>query len=565
MGNVLVHDFPYDNESIRKFKSTFEALQLRRKEVARLYRIFTTYDEDKNGTISINEFMDHLRLGQTVFRDRVFSIFDSDRNGKVDFKEFVLALWNYCTLSRATLDLFTFDLYDTDSTGELSNEEIFEMLHDLYGSGIASNQNALHVIHELAKSPYAMDVDRFRSFAQTHPSVLFPAFQLQHLLRKRILGVGFWESASNRRIEVTQGKYIPIARFVELNVNEHAYEDNVTMALSVTKRADLVLKNTGTHHYRSSFAQSNDTVDTVESLKESPLRSSLKDSSKKHSSPPAQKFEKFSQKKTLLQRLADTRFISQKNMYEALSQNSVTKYVVPPEPRDISERISMRLSSRGNSPKPPVETPSGSGRYEANGSNKLIDLASGKRNSNASAPKRYEVDGGGGSPPRSRKVSKEIDADQEWGTAPLRVKPLKDKDQMDIVRQLLLNGDNTSSGVNMSNRSGKASPQRPQQSAANRIKSIKEESLYGERPHSASHKREETHSNSPSTSPIRRKSLDEGVRNVSFYKLDPTLVGKSQHRANLDQHRHARELELNRSDAINIFEPQKKHNRRGTL
>jgi hypothetical protein len=61
-----------------------------------------------------------------------------------------------------------------------------------------------------------MDIQRFRYFVQTHPTLLFPAFQLQHALRKRILGVWFWQRAANRRIELTHGKYLPVAQFVEL-------------------------------------------------------------------------------------------------------------------------------------------------------------------------------------------------------------------------------------------------------------------------------------------------------------------------------------------------------------
>lgn len=86
--------------------------------------------------------MNHLEMGATVFRDRVFSIFDEDSSGQIDFREFVLSLWNYCTLSKATLDLFAFDLYDTDNNGELSSDEVKEMLHDIYGNEVATHPAA---------------------------------------------------------------------------------------------------------------------------------------------------------------------------------------------------------------------------------------------------------------------------------------------------------------------------------------------------------------------------------------------------------------------------------------
>lgn len=42
----------------------------------------------------------------------------------------------------ALVAMFAFDLYDTDSTGNLSPKEIDRMLHDLYGAEAATHQQA---------------------------------------------------------------------------------------------------------------------------------------------------------------------------------------------------------------------------------------------------------------------------------------------------------------------------------------------------------------------------------------------------------------------------------------
>jgi Ca2+-binding EF-hand superfamily protein len=65
-----------------------------------------------------------------------------NRSGKIDFREFVLSLWNYCTLGNATLDIFTFDLYDKDRSSILSKIEMEQMVMDLYGKNFQSNPKA---------------------------------------------------------------------------------------------------------------------------------------------------------------------------------------------------------------------------------------------------------------------------------------------------------------------------------------------------------------------------------------------------------------------------------------
>jgi hypothetical protein len=61
-----------------------------------------------------------------------------------------------------------------------------------------------------------LDVDAFVNFARTHHALLFPAFQMQSALQAKVLGVSFWENHANRRIEISKGKFVPIARFMEL-------------------------------------------------------------------------------------------------------------------------------------------------------------------------------------------------------------------------------------------------------------------------------------------------------------------------------------------------------------
>ena len=93
----------YDNEEIAEMRAQFETLQLSGRDVSKLLNVFNQVDADHSKFIGCVEFLTLMNVERTPFSERVFSIFDEDHSGKIDFREFVLSLWNYCTLSPATL------------------------------------------------------------------------------------------------------------------------------------------------------------------------------------------------------------------------------------------------------------------------------------------------------------------------------------------------------------------------------------------------------------------------------------------------------------------------------
>ncbi|CAM9668301.1 unnamed protein product, partial [Ectocarpus fasciculatus] len=94
----------------------FRSLALSEKSVEKFWQIYKKIDMDGSGTIEIKEMLVHFDIDRTKFTKRVFSIFDEDNSGEIDLREFILALWNYCTLGKATLVIFAFDLYDKDGS-----------------------------------------------------------------------------------------------------------------------------------------------------------------------------------------------------------------------------------------------------------------------------------------------------------------------------------------------------------------------------------------------------------------------------------------------------------------
>jgi len=124
--------------------------------------------------------------------------------------------------------MFAFDMYDSDGSGEISPNEVTQMLTDLFGKHeVKTNQHAKVMAAELLdhaknfRDPFT--IDTFRAFVKTHQALLFPAFQMQLALQRKFLGTAFWEKNADRRMEICNGKYISVGAFIA----EHAQSQSV--------------------------------------------------------------------------------------------------------------------------------------------------------------------------------------------------------------------------------------------------------------------------------------------------------------------------------------------------
>lgn len=135
-----------------------------------------------------------------------------------------MSLWNYCTLSKAALIMFAFDLYDNDNSGEIDIGEVELLLKEVYGREFQSNTHAQTIMAKLRGSELGLarniNVDQFREFCRTHPAVLYPAFVLQTQMQEKILGSKFWIACSNARVALSSGAYVDIAAILHAHVNE---------------------------------------------------------------------------------------------------------------------------------------------------------------------------------------------------------------------------------------------------------------------------------------------------------------------------------------------------------
>ena len=206
--------------TLLEWRSDFEALQFKENDIGRLYRIYNKIDEDRSGLIDYMEMLNYLDIERTPFSKRVFTMFDEDGSGKLDFKEFVMSLWNYCTLSKSTLVLFAFDIYDKDSSGEIEGKEVQQMLQEIYGKSYKNNIQALAISKLIETDLGDVDLEEFKEFSRNHPAMLFPAFYMQQLIQKGVLGEQFWKYYSSKRIELSKGEWVPIVDFMQIHIDK---------------------------------------------------------------------------------------------------------------------------------------------------------------------------------------------------------------------------------------------------------------------------------------------------------------------------------------------------------
>lgn len=76
----------------------------------------------------------------------------------------------------------------------------------------------LRVTKELAELEAKGEVglDQFLEFSRTHHSLLWPAFQMQLALKKKMMGVGFWQTHAERRVKLSKNKYVKIKDLLQL-------------------------------------------------------------------------------------------------------------------------------------------------------------------------------------------------------------------------------------------------------------------------------------------------------------------------------------------------------------
>jgi Ca2+-binding EF-hand superfamily protein len=214
---------PAEEAVWKRWGHVLQMLHFTTDEFKMLVHYFNKMDKDGSGAITLKEFLYFLQLENNEFFRRAFSILDEDGSGEIDFGEFVVSLWNYCTLSEHSLMLFAFDLYDSDLSGAICQDEIKGMIRDLCGGKIGTNKFAKASLSKLegmvdgypCEAEDGIHPEDFVKLVKKYPNLMFAAFEIQNAIRKRVLGHSFWDHLSKQTLELPDGTYVTIATYKE--------------------------------------------------------------------------------------------------------------------------------------------------------------------------------------------------------------------------------------------------------------------------------------------------------------------------------------------------------------
>jgi serine/threonine-protein phosphatase 2B regulatory subunit len=173
-------------------------LKLLRSDVDRMYAGFCRLDADSSGLISVHEFVVMNQVQSASFGEMAFRVLDTNSSGKIDFLEYMIAIWNFCSLSKESLSLFSFQIFDTDKSGILTSAEFRHMIDIIWGFNTSDHlEQAMKLLDK--NKDGEVTLKEFLETIRRTPVLLFPTFELQEKIRKSVLNPKAWTRISRDR------------------------------------------------------------------------------------------------------------------------------------------------------------------------------------------------------------------------------------------------------------------------------------------------------------------------------------------------------------------------------
>jgi calcium-dependent protein kinase len=167
--NVLTLKKYRNEHKLKKAVLTFIASRLNDEEVKHLNAIFENLDENKDGTLTLNEVKKGIeKLDKKEFSGDVEDIFkslDTDSSGRIDYTEFLAACINQKSFLRQERLNEAFQMLDKDGSGKITKDEIKKALkldkvdeevlnqliqkYDLNGDGMIDYNEFLNMMNDV--------------------------------------------------------------------------------------------------------------------------------------------------------------------------------------------------------------------------------------------------------------------------------------------------------------------------------------------------------------------------------------------------------------------------------
>lgn len=126
-----------NNNKLKKAVLTFIASRLKEDEIKSLTAIFNTLDENKDGTLTIEEikkgnFDGNLgvsKLGEkNIDVEEIFRSIDTDKSGVINYTEFIASTMDQKIYLKEEKLYEAFKTFDKDGSGKISTDEVKQIL-----------------------------------------------------------------------------------------------------------------------------------------------------------------------------------------------------------------------------------------------------------------------------------------------------------------------------------------------------------------------------------------------------------------------------------------------------
>ena len=116
---------------------------------------------------------------------------DVDTSAGLDFAEFVTAAMTYCFFGKLEILKFCFYIFDKDKNGFIEDDELLDLVAILHKDGVTSNiENTLNELDTDKDGRLAFS--ELQKLNTLYPTILYPAFKIQHTLQVKTLGAEFF-------------------------------------------------------------------------------------------------------------------------------------------------------------------------------------------------------------------------------------------------------------------------------------------------------------------------------------------------------------------------------------
>ncbi|XP_058195840.1 uncharacterized protein LOC131312110 [Rhododendron vialii] len=149
MGNASSTLTQYDIEEVQEHSNNLFSQQ----EIVSLYKRFCQLDRNSKGFISADEFLSVPEFAMNPLSQRLLKMADG-----LNFKDFVAFLSAFSTKASMPQKVhLIFKVYDSDSNGKVTFNDILEVLRDLTGSFMSDEQREEVLSKVLREAGYSWD------------------------------------------------------------------------------------------------------------------------------------------------------------------------------------------------------------------------------------------------------------------------------------------------------------------------------------------------------------------------------------------------------------------------